>query len=351
MSRKKILFVGWVNSGKNPVDGETTKNQHIIEELDKYCDVKVLDFYNKKAHPWIYVQAAWAFLTNPAATIIFSTSASNVYTFLKLLMKIGLKRNIINWVIGGSFATQVKNGFFDADVFGGINYNLVQCKGMIEELNEAGVMNAKYVSNFKPIKYYPNLSSKLRHRNENAKMHFVFLSRIMPDKGCDYILNAVEILNKQGFQDRFMVDFYGKVDPSYVLIFNQKAACLSNVAYKGLLDFRRKDGYDTLSSYHAMLFPTFHPSEGIAGVVIDAYIAGLPIIASDWAHNSECVEDGKTGVLITSQNVEALVNIMKKAIEGQLNLEEMSINAQKAAQKYVAQNVITHEFLREINLL
>ena len=53
MTRKKVLFVGWVNKGKKPVDGETTKNQYIIAELEKYCDVTVLDFYNKKAHPWI----------------------------------------------------------------------------------------------------------------------------------------------------------------------------------------------------------------------------------------------------------------------------------------------------------
>ena len=60
---KDVIFVGWVNQGKAPVDGETTKNQYIIAELKKYCKVTVLDFYEKHRHPWVYVQALWALLT------------------------------------------------------------------------------------------------------------------------------------------------------------------------------------------------------------------------------------------------------------------------------------------------
>ena len=48
---KDIIFVGWVNQGHTPVDGETTKNQYIIAELKKYCTVTVLDFYEKNRHP------------------------------------------------------------------------------------------------------------------------------------------------------------------------------------------------------------------------------------------------------------------------------------------------------------
>ena len=67
---KQVLFVGWVNQGKAPVDGETTKNQYIIAELKKYCKVTVLDFYQKNRHPWIYLQALWALVSQPKATII-----------------------------------------------------------------------------------------------------------------------------------------------------------------------------------------------------------------------------------------------------------------------------------------
>ena len=40
---KSVIFVGWVNQGRAPVDGETAKNQYIIAELKKYCKGTVLD--------------------------------------------------------------------------------------------------------------------------------------------------------------------------------------------------------------------------------------------------------------------------------------------------------------------
>ena len=65
---------------------------------------------------------------------------------------------------------------------------------MIKELEDAGVKNVKYVSNFKPINYYPNIENALMQRRSSKVVRFVFLSRIMREKGCDYILEAVRLL-------------------------------------------------------------------------------------------------------------------------------------------------------------
>lgn len=349
--QKQAIFVGWVNKGKKPVDGETTKNQYIIAELEKFCNLTILDFYDKKSHPWIYLQAAWAFISKPQSTIIFSTSAQNVYSFLKLLKKIGLRRNIIHWVIGGAFATHVLKGRYSADVFNSVKFNLVQCKGMVTELEKAGVTNAKFVSNFKPIKYYPDLTECHKKRDESGKMRFVFMSRIMLDKGCDYILKAIEELNKKGYEDKYIVDFYGKVDVPYKKYFEPALEKIDNANYYGLLDLKSNAGYDTLATYHAMLFPSFWRGEGFAGVFIDAYIAGLPILASNWAHNSEGVIDGKTGVLYPVHDVEALIETMESAINGRYDLQTMSENSRKEAPKFQADLAVNKEYLRSIGLV
>ena len=348
---KKIIFVGWVNQGCAPVDGETTKNQYIIAELKKYCKVTVLDFYEKNRHPWIYLQALWAFITQPEATIIFSTSAKNVYAFLRLFKRLRVRRDIIYWVIGGAFAKQVKDGIFRADVFNYITYNLVQCHSMIDELKEAGVTNARFVSNFKPIPYYPDVETALAARTKSETLRFVFLSRIMPSKGCDYILEAVRRLNAKGLQPRFSVDFYGKIDADYREQFLKEVGRLENVIWHGLLDLRTNEGYDTLASYHAMLFPTFHPTEGFAGVMIDAFIASLPVLASDWAHNTEAITDGKQGIIYPVHNAEALMNVMEKCISGQVDLQAMARNARAEAPKHEAKNVLTEDYLRSIGLI
>lgn len=348
---KDVLFVGWVNRGRKPVDGETTKNQYIIAELEKYCKVHILDFYQKKQHPWIYLQALWAFVRYPQATIVLSTSAQNVYAMLKILMKLGVQRDIIHWVIGGAFGEYVKNGRFSTDVFNYVKYNLVQCQGMIDELESAGVTNAKFVSNFKQINYYPDLNKAILKRKESSMIRFVFISRIMQDKGCDYILSAVKCLNEKGLQDRFVVDFYGKIDKLYHKSFMERVEQLPNVNYYGILDLRTKEGFDVLSSYHAMLFPTFHPTEGFAGVFIDAFIAGLPVLASDWAYNKETIKEGELGVIYPVHNVDALTEIMEKCIKAEIDLYTMAVNARIEASKYKSENALSEDYLRSIGLI
>ena len=349
--RKSVIFVGWVNQGKAPVDGETTKNQYIIAELKKHCKLTVLDFYQKNRHPWIYLQALWTFITQPKATIILSTSAKNVYGMLKLLKALHVRRDIIHWVVGGVFGKLVQEGRFQAEVFNYVKYNLVQCKGMIAELESAGVTNARFVSNFKPIAYYPDLEKSIAGRTSSDKVRFVFLSRIMPDKGCDYLLRAIQMLNGKGLQDKFIVDFYGKIDGSYQKTFIQKVNKLENVKYNGLLDLRTNKGYDTLATYHAMVFPTYWKGEGFAGVFIDAFIAGLPVLASDWAYNAEILSGEQLGLVYPAHDVTALANTMEKCILGKVDLTGMAVRTRAEAVKYQADRVMTEEYLKSINLL
>lgn len=348
---KEIIFIGWISKGAIPVVGETVKNQYIIEELKKYCDVIELDFYQKNKHPWIYLQAAWAFIWHPHASIILSTSAKNVYAMLKLLKGLGVKRHIIHWVVGGAFPQLVKDGKFKADVFNYVDLNLVQCRDMIDQLEEAGIHNGKYVSNFKKIDYYPDFELALKQRKEEKKTRFVFLSRVHPAKGCNYIIEAVKALNTKGYQDRFIVDFYGKFEKSYQEGFLKSIDTIENISYKGMLNLKEAKGYDILSTYHAMLFPTYHPSEGFAGVFIDAFIAGLPVLASDWAYNSECIEDGKRGIIFHTHDVEALEKTMRDCIMGEIDLTSMARNARAEAPKYEAQNVLNEGYIKDLGLI
>ena len=348
---KEVIFVGWISKGTVPVVGETVKNQYIIEELKKYCDVIELDFYQKRRHPWIYLQAVWAFLSHPNASIILSTSAQNVYAMLRLLKGLGVKRHIIHWVVGGAFPKLVKEGRFKADVFNYVDLNLVQCRDMVSQLEDAGIHNGKYVSNFKKIDYYPDLEQAIKYRHDQKKIRFVFLSRIHPAKGCNYIIEAVKALNAKGYQDRFTVDFYGKFDKTYQETFLKCIEPIGNISYKGVLNLKEAKGYDTLATYHAMLFPTYHPSEGFAGVFIDAFIAGLPVLASDWAYNAECVENGRMGVIYPAKDYAALESVMEDCIDGRTNLNAMANNARAEASKYESQCVISKEFLKEFKLL
>ena len=342
---KEVLFVGWVNKGRAPVDGETAKNQYIIAELKKYCKVTVLDFYQKRKHPWIYLQTLWAVVTQPKATIVLSTSASNIYGILKWFKKLNLKRNVVHWVIGGVFGDMVKKGVFNADIIGYAKHTLVESPLMLQQLEECGVKGVIQVPNFKRIDYLPPVYSP------NDILRFVFLSRIMAAKGCNEILEAAKLLNEWGLQNEYIVDFYGKVADDYKATFKEGVSQLPNVNYQGFLDMRHDEGYDRLATYDMLLFPTFHVSEGFAGIFIDAFVSGLPMIITDWAHNCQFVKEGETGLFIPVQDSEALAYKMKECIEGQHDICRMKELCQIEAKKYDVRSIITGELLKKIELI
>ena len=226
-----------------------------------------------------------------------------------------------------------------------MKHTLVESNKMKDQLEAHGIKGVKQVANFKPIHYYPKVSLC-----KDGKIRFVFVSRIMPDKGCDYIVEAAKLLNEKGQEKNFSIDFYGKIADSYKKIFEQKLEILPNVNYNGFLNLRENAGYDRLAEYDVMLFPTYWRGEGFAGVFIDAFIAGLPLIATDWAHNRQFLEEGKTALFIPVHNVKFLVETMQKCIEDNVKINEMKAACQQEAEKYNINNVVTEQLLKEIGI-
>lgn len=346
--KRRVILIGRINQGDLPIGGETAKNQALAAEIGKYCRVIALDFYRNKQRPWVYLQTLWALLRYPDATIIFSTTASNIYPLLKVFKTLGLKRHIIHWIIGGEFDKLVEAGRFDIEVLNVAQWHLAQSRQMAETLKNCGLKGARYIPNFRNI---PKITQEQVLRSADNRVRFVYMSRIMKEKGVRETLQCAERLNSLRYQDRFSIDFYGRLDESYQGEFYQAIAKLPNVEYKGVLNLNEISGYETLASYHTMLFPTFHPSEGIAGAIIDAYIAGIPIIASDWNHNREVVRDGETGMIVPVHNIEILTKTMRDIIDGNIDIALLAVNAKKEAEKYRVENTINKDLLKDLGIL
>ena len=347
---KEAIIVGWINKGKPADCGETMKNQLIIEKLENmgvHC--LIVDFKGWRKHPWVFLQLAWYMIAHKSASLILSTSAQNVYPLMKLMKMVGWKQNTIHWVIGGSLGEKVKQKIYKADVISYMKYTLVESNLMKEQLESENVTNVIVVPNFKPIHYLPSISKKYPVRD--SVLRFVFLSRVMPEKGCDYILEASKMLNTDGYENRYKIDFYGKFTKEYEDIFYKRKETLNNVKYCGFMNLRENEGYDILSKYDIFLFPTYWKGEGFAGVFIDTFISGVPMIITDWAHNKAFMKDGKTALFIPVHNVIALYEKMKECIDGKYDISLMSCNCQKEALQYDVNNVITKDLLKEIGVL
>ena len=342
---KKVIFIGGVGA-PNVFGGELTKNKYLIEALRHAGEeVHVVDTHGAHKHPWRMVSIFTSLLINPRTNVIISTSLGNIYWLVKLFYHLKTKRHICYFGIGGSFPKQTIKGHFDRKYLHIFSTIVVEGANMQRELKSCG-LDSIVVPNFKRIDYLPNLAIT---RDDSAKTRFVFLSRLHPEKGVDLILDAVKRLNEDGLQNRFIVDFYGGFDnDEYQKHVLSKLSELPNVKYQGKLDLMESKGFDRLSSYDIMLFPTYWNGEGFPGIVIDSYIAGLPLIASDWNINPEFIEDGKTGRIIRNQDFGELFLAMKEAIEDKSVYSAMSAYCQQCAMKYEADHVINTNLLKKI---
>lgn len=343
----KAIIIGWINKNKPADCGETMKNQLMIQKLTE-LGVKcyLADFKNWRKHPWVFLQLLWFMFVHHDATLIFSTSTQNVYPMMKLMARIKWKQHTVHWVIGGSLGQKVKDGEYQANIIGYMDYTLVESNLMKQQLTGCGVKNVLQVPNFKPINYYP------KHLGIHGdKLKFVFLSRIMPEKGCDYILDVAKMLNDNGYAQKYEIEFYGKIAESYNEVFEHKVSSLPNVHYAGFLNLRENSGYDKLASYDVMLFPTYWKGEGFAGIFIDAFISGVPIIASDWAHNRQFLKENETALFVPVHDVEALFFKMQQCVDGVYPLEKMSNKCQEEAQKYDINKVITKGLLKRLEII
>jgi glycosyltransferase involved in cell wall biosynthesis len=344
--KHSATIIGWINTGKAADCGETMKNQLLIKKMQELgVTCHQIDFKNWKKRPWVFLQFAYTLLFHQRDSLIFSTAAPNISTMIKLFRLLRMKRNMVHWVIGGAFADYIKNRVLDANDFAYISHTIVESEYMRQSLLQSGFKNVLHLPNFKPITYFPQV-----HSNDRVK-RFVFLSRIRPEKGCDYIFQAANMLNEQHYSERFVVDFYGRIADDYKESFDAQISKISNVNYCGFLNLRENSGYDKLAEYDMMLFPTYWKSEGFAGVFVDSFISGVPMIASDWAHNCEFLDDGRTAVIVPTGDVAALAQKMKACIDGEVNIEHLKSECQHEASKYDIDNLVTASLLKKVNII
>lgn len=345
MNTHKVIFIGPAGGGGVPQNGASAKNYHLIKYFQaKHINVITVDTENWRKNPFVLLKLALIILFNLKSKYIIAANNMSSYRVLQILSLFPGKRSVIYWIIGGTIADWIKNGKLKVTPFKQVDYFLVEGEKMQKTFIEIGFDNSLYVPNFKLIKYLPE------HKVKNGeKVNFVFLSRIIPEKGCNAIIDAVKVLNNK-YQDKFLVDFYGPFETEYESIFKEKISTIDNIAYKGFLDLCNPKNYDKLAEYDVMLFPTYWHGEGFPGVIIDAFISGLPVIATNWSLNADIIEDGKSGVILKENTIEALVDAMAKMIENPECIKVMSEVCYNSAMNYDIRTVVSDELLKEIGI-
>ena len=167
-------------------------------------------------------------------------------------------------------------------------YIFPETKKQAEELiNAAGISPAR-IALFP--NFLPDASLRIDRRAKRFSGGCIFLGQIKAEKG---VFDIVEALRGQG---EFRCDFFGPIvdrdRDAFMEALSRGGAC----AYRGTVE--PDSVMETIGGYDVLLLPSYHPGEGYPAVILQAFAAGVPVIASDWKDIPEIVEDGVTGILV-----------------------------------------------------
>lgn len=135
---------------------------------------------------------------------------------------------------------------------------------------------------------------------------FLYIGRIMQEKGMDELFSAVERLAME-YPNRFILDLVGFYEDSY----KERVEELEEM---GLVKFHgfQTDPHPYYANADCVVLPSYH--EGMSNVLLEAAAMGRPIITTDIPGCREAVNDGESGYLCASRDADSLYCVMKKML-------------------------------------
>jgi len=173
-----------------------------------------------------------------------------------------------------------------------------------------------------PVPCPPAPSGRFRGQG----LRLVFLSRLCRSKGLYLAIHAVEALRAAG--EDVTLDLYGPRE-------SDAGAELDRHLSPAIRDhgpLPPAEVLQTLQHYDVLLFPSFYPGEGFAGVLSEALLSATPVICSDWRSNPEVVRHGETGLVVPTGDSAALAGAIAALARDRAQLQRLSQNARRAAQ-------------------
>ena len=157
-------------------------------------------------------------------------------------------------------------------------------------LNGAGVNLEDY-----PYTEYPN---------EGEQIRFLFIGRVMKEKGVDELFEAAKRLKKE--YPEVLFDIVGPMEDEYNSVIEklEKDGIISYYGYQ-------KDVKSFIAQCHCFVLPSWH--EGMANTLLEAGAMGRPLITSRIHGCMEAVADN--GFLVNTKDADDLYYALRKFID------------------------------------
>lgn len=227
-----------------------------------------------------------------------------------------------------------------------IAFRNVQTVFFENDVNAAEFTNRKIIKKDKQVVLH-GAGINLEHYGcqpypHNEKLHFLYLGRIMKEKGMDELFAAAERLHGEGVE--FVLDLVGFFEDEY----KEKVEELQK---KGIAVFHgfQEDPRPLYTAVDCVVMPSYH--EGMSNVNLEAAATGRVVITTDIPGCREAVEDGKTGMLCRAGSTESLYEAMKKVLEmtGK-ERAEMGWNGRQKMEREFEKTMVVKETIEGIGM-
>lgn len=340
---KKVGVLGHFGFGLNMTDGQTVKTLTVAKALQERCgedEVLCADTHGgAKALPKLPFQVIKLLKKTNNVVILPAQRGVQVIVPLLAFFNRFFRRRLHYCVVGGWLPRLVadkKRLVRALKCFDGL---YAETSAVRRGLLELGLQNVWMAPNCKQLHIAGDKPKK-----PNQTLRLCTFSRVMKEKGIKEAADAVNRLNSL-CPNAATLDIYGAVAPvqtEWFAAFQKQMP--EGVRYCGEVSYDKS--VETLAPYDALLFPTRFFTEGIPGTVIDAYAAGLPVIAAKWESFSDIIDDGVTGIGYGFNEEEGLYNALVYAHENREALAAMQPACLKKAEDYLPENALAALFER-----
>lgn len=172
-------------------------------------------------------------------------------------------------------------------------------------------------------------------------IHFVFIARVMREKGIDQYLEAAKFIRGKYPHACFHVCGDCEQDYAQELDELQKAGV---IIYHG----REKDMMPIYRAISCTVHPTFYP-EGLSNVLLESCACARPIITTNRAGCREVIDDGVNGFIVKERDGKDLIEKIERFLA--LTWEQrknMGLAGRKKVEKGFDRNIVIEKYVREL---
>lgn len=335
MARYQYGVVARFAEGKDVYGGQTIKTRNFTEELETFLGKEAVyrgDTSGWQKKPFKLVKQLLFALSHCDNVVILPAHHGLVVIPRMLMFLRGLRKTKLQYVVVGGwlpgFVKKRKGLARCLKKFDGI---FVETQTMKTAMEQQGFANISVLPNFKRIEVLKEAELVFA---ESEPYKLCTFSRVLKEKGIEDAIEAVNSANEKLGRCAYALDIYGRVDAGYEEAFAEICKTLpENIRYMGAADGSKSS--QIIKDYFALLFPTQFYTEGIPGTIIDAYAAGVPVLASRWESFADIVDDHETGIGYAFGQENALEELLMQTAQSPQMIHNMKRNCLKRAASFL----------------